>query len=108
MARTPSHEYSTESMPTSKTQVVGIRSNTKRAITKITFINNSGGVRIVQLYMNLSGAQEIPFLIDKQLANKETWSCMDAESQVLEQNGTISVSADGANVCLSINSSRVT
>jgi hypothetical protein len=108
MTSLPSFEYATDSAPTSKSVVIAAKVSTKRQIRKATFINNSGAPMTFDLYINPAGTKEILFLPNKQLADKETWSCIDLEGQVIEPNGTLSLDASVGNMAVSIASIRIT
>ena len=108
MARTPSNLYAIASVPTVKTQVVGPDPSTIRILRKATFTNNSGGTLTVDLYIDPSGSSEVQIADAKALVDQETWSCPDIEGHILNQNGTVDVTASGAGIDLVISGIDVT
>lgn len=108
MASLPSYEYANSSIPTSKSTVVNIKADTKRLLRKVTYVNGSANIIVVQLWIDLLGTNEVHFVIDKQIAPKEIWSVVDLEGHVMEQNGTIAVSASDTDMALTISSIRIT
>lgn len=102
MSRSSASAYSTNSCPTTKTEIISAESNTVRIIRKATFTNNSGSTQTVDLYIDPSGSLESRIVNTKVLIDKETWSCPDIEGHVLSAAGTIDVTASAANVALTI------
>lgn len=108
MPSIPSSDYSNSSIPTAKTVVVPGEPNTKRQIRKITYTNNAGAEATIDLYINATGADEVRFVNSKKIAYQQTWSCIDAEGHVLEQNGTISIKSNIADIALVITTIYIT
>lgn len=98
MASTPAMLYAIASAPTAKTEVIAAEPSTIRVIRKATFTNNSGGTLTVELYIDPDGSTEVQIVNTKTLIDKETWSCPDAEGQVLSPTGTVDINTGGANI----------
>ena len=108
MASIASSLYADASIPIVKTEIISAEANTRRILRKATFTNHSGLSRVISLYIEPDGSNEVQIVDSKVLVDQETWSCPDIESHVLEFTGTASVSADGTNVALSISGTKVT
>ena len=99
--RSAKNGYASNSIPTSKTEIIAA-SDKKRIIRKATFTNTTGGVVVVDLYIDPTGSSEIHIVDTKSLADAETYTVPDIEGHVLEAAGTIDVTSDTASVGLII------
>lgn len=73
--------------------------NTRTIIKRITFTNTLGSASTVTLYIVPSGGSAgVTNIIAENvaIADETTWSCTDAEGQVLEAGGTIQALAGDA------------
>lgn len=99
MARTAKRLIAGSQLTTSAATYYTTPALTTTIIRKLSFTNTSGGAVTVTLHLITSGgsasdSNKIAHV--KSLASGETWSCADAEGQVLEAAGFIQALASAA------------